>query len=428
MPHHPPPFPQSACLKVGLEVGRDWFDTGSMSKTAPNQMTVRKVASLKDGVHGDGGNLWITVSGKSRTWSIRFKSPVTGKRREMGIGSAHDVSLANARVEAQAARKLLLAEVDPIEDRKLKRAADGQQAILTFAIVAEKYIEDRKAGWRSPKIAPAWTSSIKRWANPVFGHKPISSVSTEDVLAVIRPIWVTKTETAERVRARIERILHYARTSGWREGENPARWREHLSNILPPASAVSQVEHRAAVSWRAIASVMNALEKSTGMGALAVRFACLTAGRSGEVRGATWPEIDMKAKMWTISAERMKMKKEHRVPLSAPALEVLAKAQVTARGKDALVFTGGRIGRPLSDVALSKALHLAAGTKDVTVHGLRSTFRDWVSENTDFPRDVAEMALAHAIGDKVEAAYRRGDLLEKRTEMMGAWGQWCAGR
>jgi integrase len=251
-----------------------------------------------------------------------------------------------------------------------------------------------------------------------MGKKAIENITTDDVLKVLRPIWTTTTETADRLRGRIERVLDYATTHGWRKGDNPARWRGHLSNILPKPSTVVQVEHHAAVPWSGIAPVMKKLAGAQGMGALATRFACMTAARSGEVRGATWGEINLKQKVWILSADRMKGKKEHRVPLSEPALAVLEAVKLSKTAPDAVVFRGGRPLTPLTDVALSKALHVAAGTKNVTVHGFRSSFRDWASENTDYPRDVAEMALAHAIGSKVEAAYRRGDLFEKRREMM----------
>jgi integrase len=410
-----------------------------MSKLGPNQMTARKVETLKDGSYSDGGNLWITVRGKSRVWSLRYKSPVTGKRREMGLGPARDVSLAAARDEAAAARKLLRARIDPIEERKRLKAESVAKVVRTFRTVAVEYVEEQKPGWRKGRSAPIWISSLERLVYPIMGDTAIESVSTDDVLKVLRPIWANKTETADRLRGRLERILDYALTHGWREGDNPARWRGHLANILPKPSTVAQVEHHAAVHWREIARVMSALEKAEGIGALAVRFACLTAARSLEVREARWSEIDLREKTWTLAAERMKAKKEHRVPLSEPAVAILRSISMTgdtvdsidtkaARAPEAFIFPGGRPKRPLSDVALSKALHLAAGTKDVTVHGLRSTFRDWVAEATDYPGEVAEMALAHAIGSKVEAAYRRGDLFEKRRELMEAWGKWCSPR
>jgi integrase len=390
-------------------------------------MTARKVESLKDGTHGDGGNLWITVTGKSRTWSFRFNSPVTGKRREMGLGPARDVTLAGAREQASTARRLVRQGIDPIEQRRVEKVEQARQNGLTFKAVAERYIEDQKAGWRGSQSAFVWTSSLARLAYPTIGEKAVGDLVTDDIVSILRPIWTTRTETADRLRGRIERVLDYARTQGWREGENPARWRGHLAHILPKPSTVAQVEHHAAIPYRTIAPVMAALARSGGMGAMAVRFACLTAARSGEVRGATWSEMDLAAKVWTVPAERMKTKRAHRVPLSEPALEILNTLKPLTAGKEAHVFPGGRPRQGLTDVALSKALHLAAGTKDVTVHGLRSTFRDWTAEATEYPRDVAEMALAHSIGDKVEAAYRRGDLFEKRRAMMEEWGRFADG-
>jgi integrase len=400
-----------------------------LSRLGPNQLTVRKLESLKDGTYSDGGNLWITVEGKTRRWSIRFKSPVTGRRREMGIGSYRDITLAEARALTAETRKLLLAGLDPIEQRLRDKAIIVPKAVLTFEAVTERYLADRKSGWSDPRAVPVWRSSLRRFAYPSIGEMAIEAVATENVIAILRPIWATKTETADRVRGRLERIFDYARTHGWRHGDNPAQWKGHLSNILPPRSSVAQVEHHAAVKWQDVAAVMVALGKSEGMASRAVRFACLTAARSGEVRGAKWSEIDLRAKMWTIPAERMKANKEHRVPLSVPAIELLQQ-QWPVKGKppaDGLVFPGQKRNRPLSDVGLLKAVHTALGAKDATVHGFRSTFRDWVAESTEYPGEVAEMALAHVIGSKVEAAYRRGDLLEKRREMMEAWGRWCAG-
>lgn len=262
-----------------------------MSKLGPNQMTVRKVESLKDGAHCDGGNLWITISGKSRAWSIRYKSPITGKRREMGIGAARDVTLAHARLLAADARSHLREGKDPIDQRRAERALQVRQTALTFRAVAERYIEDQKAGWRDPRMVNTWSSSLQRIAYQTIGDKAVTDISTEDIVAFLRPVWATKTETADRVRGRVERILDYAQTHGWREGENPARWRGHLSNILPRPSTIVREQHHPAVAWKDIAPVMAALAKSDGIGALAVRFACLTAARSGEVRGATWGDV-----------------------------------------------------------------------------------------------------------------------------------------
>lgn len=396
-----------------------------MSRLGPNQLTARKAETLKDGVHSDGGNLWLTVKGGSRRWSVRYTSPTSGKRREMGLGSFRELSLADAREQAIKARRLLRDGLDPIDERE---AAAGRlkAETLTFRAVADLYIAERSPEWRDPRSVPIWKSSLERLAYPYIGDRQIAAVTTEGVLAVLRPIWTTTTETADRLRGRIERILDYASTHGWRQGENPARWRGHLSNILPRPSAVVRVEHHAAIPWSEVGRIMRVLSSAGGTGALAVRFVCLTAARSGEVRSAPWSEIDLKARVWTIPPERMKAKREHRVPLSPGALEILSTVAPQRRGSDSLVFPGGIVGRSLSDVALSKALHAAAGTKEVTVHGLRSTFRDWVAETTDYPGDVAEMALAHTIGDKVEAAYRRGDLFEKRRRMMEEWAKFIA--
>ncbi|WP_408872394.1 tyrosine-type recombinase/integrase [Gluconobacter roseus] len=393
-----------------------------MPRIASNRLTARTVASLKDGVYGDGSNLWLTIKGNVRAWSVRFKSPITGKSREMGLGPVRDVGLAEARRLATEARHMIADGLDPIEERKAEKAARKRKSGLTFEDVARRYIQEQTPAWKDQRSAPVWTSSLEIHVFPTFGKKLVSAVDTDDVLKILRPIWTEKTETAGRVRGRIERILDYAKTHGWRESENPARWRGHLSNILPAPSKVAKVEHHAAVNRKDIARVMAALAASNGLAAQAVRFLCLTAARSGEVRFATWDEVDLEQKIWTVPAERMKAKREHRVPLSDSALEILQSVLPLRNSRQGdFIFPGQRRGKPLTDVALSKALHTAAGTKEVTVHGLRSTFRDWAAEETDFPREVAEMALAHAIGDKVEAAYRRGDLFNKRQQLSEDW-------
>ena len=393
-----------------------------MSRLAPHQLTARKVDTLKNGVLADGGNLWVVARHPSKVWTFRYTSPVTGKRRELGIGSATAVSLAEARRLAAEARNLMAQGIDPIDRKREEEAARKKLTAPTFEEVSRAYIKDQAPGWRDPRAVDIWTSSLTRFAFPVCGARQVNAVDTDDVLAIIRPLWLGMTETASRLRGRIERILDYARTSGWREGENPARWKGHLAAILPKPAAVAKVKHHAAVPRQDLPAVMDALSRAGGIAAYAVRFVCLTAARSGEVRSAVWSEIDLDAKVWTIPKEKMKAGREHRVPLSDGALTILRELlPLRDAGNGDLVFPGQKTGKPLSDVALSKALHLAAGTKDVTVHGLRSTFRDWAAEETDYPREVAEMALAHAIGDKVEAAYRRGDLFEKRREMIKQW-------
>lgn len=399
-----------------------------MSKLPPNQLTVRKIASLKDGVYGDGGNLWITIRGETRAWTFRYKSPLTGKRREMGLGPARDISLSQARVKATDARHLLRGGIDPLEEEAKKKRAIFKER--TFEQVAEHYIAEQTPAWKDPRSAPMWRSSLGRHVYPMMGDRPISLIQTDDVLAVLRPIWETTTETASRIRGRIEHILDYAHSHKWRDGDNPARWRGHLANILPKPTAVTKVAHHAALPYGDLPMVFAQLDRQDGCAALAVRFVCLTAARSGEVRHSLWSEIDMEKQIWTVPEERMKAKREHRVPLTASAVSILRHMDMlrSSLTSNSLIFPGGKPGSPLSDVALSKALHRAAGTKDVTIHGLRSSFRDWAAEETDFPREVAEMALAHAIGDKVEAAYRRGDLFLKRYEMMMQWEKHCLGK
>ncbi|NHN84506.1 tyrosine-type recombinase/integrase [Acetobacter musti] len=397
-----------------------------MSRLAPNRLSARQVAAHKEGDLCDGGNLWLVVRGNSRIWTFRYKSPVTDKRREMSLGPGYDMSLAEARMLASDARRHLNQRVDPLEHRRSEDALRKREAGVPFRNVAERYIADQAPGWRDPLRPQNWRRSLEIHAYELIGDKPVAKVDTDDVLAILRPIWATKTETADKLRGRIERILDYARTHGWRVGENPARWKGHIAAILPKPSKVSDVKHHAAVDRKDIGRVMAALTESQGVAAKAVRFVCLTAARSGEVRNAVWSEIDWETKIWTVPAHKTKTGKEHRVPLSDGAVAVLQEV-LPLRDERAgdLVFPGQKRGSPLSDVALSKALHIAAGTKDVTVHGLRSTFRDWAAEETDYPREVAEMALAHAISNKVEAAYRRGDLFEKRREMMGEWDTAC---
>lgn len=421
----------NAVFNVGLNVGcaivgLETMPAGVMPKIVRNRLTARSVASLKDGVFGDGGNLWLTVKGNTKAWSFRYKSPVTGKAREMGLGSAHDLSLAEARSRAAEARALLRSEADPLEQRRTDLAERRKVVGRLFEDVAAAYILERTPGWRDKRQPSIWTNSLRQHAYATIGRKSVAAIDTDDILSILRPIWQTKTETADRVRGRIERVLDYAATHGWRDGDNPARWRGHLSNILPPVSKVAKVVHFEALARQDIRPVVASLGVSRGLAAKAARFLCLTAARSGEVRMAVWSEIDTKAKVWTIPAERMKAGREHRVPLTDGAMAILEAVEpLRDPSHGDLVFPGQKAGKPLSDVALSKALHQAAETKDVTIHGLRSTFRDWAAEETDYPREVAEMALAHAIGDKVEAAYRRGDLFEKRRQMMEEWAAFC---
>ncbi|MCJ2126807.1 tyrosine-type recombinase/integrase [Methylobacterium sp. J-077] len=387
------------------------------------KLTALGVARLKTpGMYGDGHGLWLQVAGKGgKSWIFRFK--IAGRAREMGLGSAHTFSLAEARERARECRKLTADGIDPVEVRKEKRqeAAIAAAKSVTFRTCAEKYVAAHKAGWRNAIHAAQWPSSLENHAYPVLGDLPVQAIDTVLIMKVLEPIWTTKAETATRVRGRIESVLDWATTNSYRRGENPARWKGHLANLLPKRSKVKRVVHHAAVPFKQMPDFMADLRKRHSIPASALEFTILTAARSGEVLGARWSEIDMESGIWTVPAERMKAGIEHRVPLSAAALAVLDRMQGV---DDTFVFSGARSRRPLTDKALRNAL---ADIRDtgVTVHGFRSSFRDWAGECTSYQRELAEMALAHMVGDATERAYRRGDLFEKRRELMDAWASWC---
>jgi integrase len=395
------------------------------------KLSALAVAKLRrKGMHADGGGLYLQVtSGGAKSWIFRFK--LRGRAREMGLGSLHSVPLAAAREAAAACRRQLAAGIDPIEARKVERSAAALEAAraVTFRQAAEAYIAAHRAGWRNEKHAAQWESTLASYAYPSFGSLPVQAVDVALVMKAVEPIWKTKTETASRLRGRIESVLDWAKSRGYRAGENPACWRGHLENLLPPRSKVRRVQHHPALPDAQMGAFMAALRAQEGTAALAMQFAILTAARSGEVRGATWEELDIVGAVWTIPAHRMKAGKEHRVPLSLAALAVLDRAkllhtsgQLPPKG---FVFPGGRRGRPLSDTSLTAVLRRMK-RNNVTTHGFRSSFRDWAAERTSYPREVAEMALAHTIENKVEAAYRRGDLYEKRRQLMAAWARYCA--
>jgi integrase len=374
------------------------------------------------GYVADGGGLYLQVSdSRARSWIFRFA--LARRRREMGLGSYPAVSLAAARIAASEARSLVKAGQDPIAARDAQRARQRLEAAsgITFDQAVEQFLVGNEVGWRNMKHRQQWRSTLRTFASPTMGALPVGSIDTSHVTRVLDPIWHEKPETASRVRGRIERILDWARVRGYRSaGENPARWRGHLEETYPARSKVRQVKHHAAVPIDAMPAVYSRLREADGMAALALRFIILTAGRAGEGLGATWGEIDLDEAVWTIPAPRMKAGREHRVPLSREAVAILRKLAELRTG--APVFPSRTKGRLLSLKALSKALG-AAGGGNATIHGFRSTFRDWAAERTNIPRDVAEMALAHAIGDKTEAAYRRGELMKKRTAMMEQWAR-----
>jgi integrase len=367
-----------------------------------------------------------------------FRYVRNGKMREAGLGPASGrdaVSLAEARVKATEMRRLHNAGIDPLAERDARAArqkADEQQAqanAVTFKAVSDLYIAAHEAGWRNAKHAAQWRATIETYCVPHFGGLPVGKIETGQVMQALEPIWKEKPETATRVRGRIEAVLDFATTRGWRSGQNPARWRGHLANLLPARANVARVEHHAALPWREIAAFMVDLagREADSVAAMALRFTILTAARSGEVLGARWSEIDLVETVWTVAGERMKAGREHRVPLSAEALAVLTEVAKLRTGKgDAYVFPGQRAGKPLSSMAMAMLLRRMGRGNDLTVHGFRSTFRDWCSEATSYDRETAEAALAHTLRDKVEAAYRRGDLFEKRRRLMSDWARFCA--
>ena len=295
---------------------------------------------------------------------------------------------------------------------------------MTFRDCAARYIASHRAGWRNPKHAAQWEATLATYAGPVMGGLSVQAIDTALVLKVLEPIWTTKPETAGRVRGRIESVLDWAKVRGYRAGENPARWRGHLDKLLPARSKVRRVEHHAALPYAELPGFLMSLRDQEGIAARALEFAIVTAARTGEVIGARWSEIDLLEKIWTVPPGRMKAGKEHRVPLSARALAILEEMQPHRHAEDSFVFPGAKLGRPLSNMAFLMLLR-RMGRDDLTAHGFRSSFRDWAAERTNFPSEVAEMALAHMVGSKVEAAYRRGDLFEKRSRLMAAWATFC---
>jgi integrase len=349
-----------------------------------------------------------------------------GRAREMGLGPLHIVTLAEAREKSREARKLRHEGIDPIESRKAERAEERLAAAtaVTFKECAERYIEAHKAGWRNPKQAAQWPSTLATYAYPVFGDLPVQAVDVGLVTKALEPIWQTKPETASRVRGRIESILDWATVRGYRKGENPARWRGHLDKLLPARAKVRKVEHHRALPYAEMRSFVAALREQEGVASRALEFLILTAARTGEVIGAKWDEIDLTERLWTVPATRMKAGKEHRVPLSGAALVIVEK--MAAIHHDDFVFPGGRARRPLSNMSMLMTLR-RMGRGDLTVHGFRSSFADWCAEQTALASEVREMALAHAVGDKVEAAYRRGDLFAKRRQLAEAWARFCDG-
>ncbi len=409
---------------------------------------------------GDGGGLYLQVAPTgAKTWLFRYM--LGGKAREMGLGSvalaredeqAGAVSLADAREAARGAKALLRRGVDPIEARRAEaKAKAAEVAPHTFRSTMDAYMQAHSAGWRSERFKRQWKAMVEAYAGPILGEMAIGAIDTDAILRVLRqpigggtkprPLWEAMPETAGRVRGRVEAILSYAAAHGWRSIENPARWKGHLSNLLPARAKVAAVVHHHALPWREMGSFMAELRTRESTAARVLELLILTAARSGEVFGMRWGEVDLEHALWTIPASRMKGGRAHRVPLSAAAMAVLRGMQPEERpDPSSLVFPGAARGKPLSGMAMLMLLRRMnphseekparwrdrATGEPITVHGFRSCFRDWTAEATTYPRELAEAALAHTLGSKVEAAYQRGDMLERRRRMMEAWADYCS--
>lgn len=413
-------------------------------------LKAKQIEHAKEGMHADGGGLYLRVQASSaKSWIFRFQ--LNGKRREMGMGTLDTKPAPEARADAAKCAALLRNGIDPLEARKRSGMGLITPLTVTFDQAAEQFIEANRVGWKSAKHAEQWHNTLTTYASPVFGSLPIAEVNLDMVLAVLQPIWETKTETATRVRGRVESVLDWATVKGLREGANPARWKGHLEHLMrsrhdmaKAGNEAAMVRHHPALPYARIAEFMAALRARDGAGTKALEFTILTAARSGEVRGALWSEINLETRTWVIPPKRMKMSREHRIPLSDAALNLL-QGMDRREGHD-LIFYGRRSSRtqghgvpPLSDMTLSAVIRrmnegeagvVWVDTKtgaEVVPHGFRSSFRDWAAEETEFSDSVVEMQLAHTVKNKVEAAYRRGDMLDRRRPMMELWAAYCTG-
>lgn len=394
-----------------------------------NRLTALAIKNAKPGRHGDGGNLYLLVKGDGRkTWTFRYRAPLTGKVRDKGMGPAWDVSLPEARERAAEYRRMLRDGIDPIDSaNEIKQKARTEHAKrMTFGRCSELYIEAHRSGWRNAKHAEQWDSTLRTYCAPLW-PLDVAAVDTALVMKCLDPIWTTKTETASRLRGRIESVLAWATVRKYRSGDNPAAWRNHLDQLLPKRSKVQKVEHRPALPYAGIAEFMAQLRQRQGLAARVLELQILTATRPGEASGARWEEIDLDGALWIIPEERMKAGKEHRVPLSDAAVTLLRSMIPKAKGKPVTphgyIFPGNK----------GKAITTAAGMAllkemqpGITAHGFRSTFRDWAAEMTQHPREVIEAAMAHRLKDAAEAAYQRGDLLQRRKRLMADWAGYCA--
>jgi integrase len=376
----------------------------------------------KRGFYSDGGGLYLQVApGGSKSWVFRFKK--NGKARDMGLGPVHTLTLAEAREKATACRRLRLDGVDPIAQRQQDRAARALEAAkaITFEQCATAYMADNSIAWKNSKHRQQWANTLASYAYPVIGKLSVQAIDTGLVVKILKPMWTEIPETAIRLRGRIETVLNWASAHGYRKGENPARWKGNLDHLLPKRSKVRAIKHFAALPYGELGAFMTELRKHEGVAALALQFTILTAARTNETLNAKWSEFDLSKKLWTIPAIRMKSGREHRVPLSNAALAILKPLAEARQGE--YVFSGRVAGKPLTDMSMLMTLRRMGRTE--TAHGFRSAFKDWARERTSFANEVSEAALAHVNADKVEAAYARGDLFEKRAKLMEAWASYC---
>lgn len=390
-----------------------------------NRLTAMAVSKLKEpGRYADGHGLYLQVSEwGTKSWIFRYTR--NGRARHMGLGPLHTLSLADARERARKARQALLDGIDPIDmrtDAKLAAKAEAAKRI-TFKDAAEKYIAAHRAGWKNPKHADQWEATLRLYAYPMLADLSVADIEIGHITNILEPIWLEKTETASRVRGRVEAVLDWATVRRHRSGDNPARWRGCLDKLLPAKTKVRKVRHMPAMPYGDVAAFIGELLEREGFSSKALQFTIFTACRTAEVTGAQWDEIDFAEKVWTVPGIRTKSGRDHRVPLSKQAVAIL---QEVPRVKENLfIFPGARDGAGLSSMAMLELLREMRGDA-FTVHGFRSSFRDWCAEQTNYPREIAEAALAHVLKDKTEAAYQRGDLLEKRRKLMEAWAGYCS--
>ena len=389
-----------------------------------HRLSAVNVASQKRaGYYADGGNLYLRVApGGTKGWIFRFAQG--GKTRDAGLGSYPAVTLIRAREEAERFRRLVAAGIDPIQARVEEREAAKTSAkkATTFEQCAKAFIASHEVGWRNDKHRQQWRSTLQTYCYPTIGALPVQVIETDHVVKILEPIWASKPETASRVRQRVERVLSWAKVRGYREGENPAQWRGHLDHLLPAKGKVRAVRHHPALPYQEMGTLMAQLREDSSISGRALEFLILTASRTSEALGALWAEIDVGERMWTVPAARMKAAKAHRVPLSPRALTIVR--EMAAIRQNEFIFPGRKPHRPLSQTALLMLLR-RRGYGHITGHGFRSSFRDWAAEQTSSSREVAEMALAHTVPDAVEAAYRRGDLFQKRRKLMELWANYC---